>query len=115
MGAVLGLACGLRLWRMAAVATVFVLLLVVVARIEQMLTKNGARSRRMNHGHINFNPFKLACPFLPTMMWSCTAIPNGAAIATIALVTRMSACEGVGSPEGWLCIPNGENALRSLY
>jgi hypothetical protein len=25
---------------------------------------------------INRIPFKLACPFLPTMMWSCTAIPE---------------------------------------
>jgi len=45
-------------------------------------------------------PFRLACPFLPTMMWSCTAMPSGVAIATIAFVIWMSACEGDGSPEG---------------
>src|SRR5882757_7170478 len=45
-------------------------------------------------------PFKLACPFLPTMMWSCTEMPSGVAIWTIALVIWISACEGVGSPEG---------------
>jgi hypothetical protein len=33
---------------------------------------------------------------LPTMMWSCTEMPSGVAIWTIALV----ACDGVGSPEG---------------
>ena len=27
---------------------------------------------------INFNPFRLACRSLPTMMWSCTAMPSGA-------------------------------------
>jgi hypothetical protein len=52
---------------------------------------------------ISFNPFKLACPRLPTMMWSCTEIPSGVAMSTIARVIWMSACEGVGSPEGWLC------------
>ena len=52
---------------------------------------------------INRIPFKLACPFLPTMMWSCTEMPSGVAIWTIALVMWISACEGVGSPEGWLC------------
>ena len=52
---------------------------------------------------ISRSPFKLACPFLPTMMWSCTEMPSGVAMSTIALVIRMSACDGVGSPEGWLC------------
>ncbi|MEH2493686.1 hypothetical protein V1294_000165 [Bradyrhizobium sp. AZCC 1678] len=33
-------------------------------------------------------PFKLACPFLPTMMWSCTEMPSGVASWTIALVTH---------------------------
>src|ERR1700756_5148105 len=37
------------------------------------------------------------------MMWSCTAMPSGRATSTIALVISMSAREGVGSPEGWLC------------
>ena len=39
-------------------------------------------------------PFKLACPFLPTMMWSCTEMLSGAAMLAIALVIWMSACEG---------------------
>lgn len=51
--------------------------------------------------YISFIHFKLAWPVLPTMMWSCT--PSGVAICTIALVISMSACEGVGSPLGWLC------------
>jgi hypothetical protein len=29
---------------------------------------------------INFIAFKLAWPFLPTMMWSCTATPSGPAV-----------------------------------
>ncbi len=52
---------------------------------------------------ISFIPFKLACPFLPTMMWSCTEIPSGVAMSMIARVMWISACDGVGSPEGWLC------------
>jgi hypothetical protein len=51
---------------------------------------------------INRNPFKLACPSLPTMMWSCTEIPSGFATSTICWVIWMSARDGVGSPEGWL-------------
>ena len=31
--------------------------------------------------HINRNPFMLACPFLPTMMWSCTEMPSGLAMS----------------------------------
>src|SRR4029077_20760257 len=30
----------------------------------------------LDHG-ISFSVRKLACPFLPTMMWSCTNIPSG--------------------------------------
>src|SRR5881296_1693253 len=30
-------------------------------------------------------------------------MPSGAAISTIVLVIWISACDGVGSPEGWLC------------
>ena len=48
-------------------------------------------------------PFRLAWPFLPTMMWSCTEMPSGFAMSTIAFVIWMSACDGVGSPEEWLC------------
>jgi hypothetical protein len=48
----------------------------------------------------SLSPFKLVCPLLPTMMWSCTAIPSGVAISMIAFVISISACEGVGSPEG---------------
>ena len=50
--------------------------------------------------HISFMPFRLAWPPLPTMMWSCTAMPSGRATSTIACVIWMSAREGVGSPEG---------------
>ncbi len=60
---------------------------------------------------INRIPFKLACPFLPTMMWSCTEMPSGAAMSMMALVIWMSACEGVGSPEGWLCINTLEGRI----
>jgi hypothetical protein len=52
---------------------------------------------------ISRNPFKLACPSLPTMMWSCTEMPSGFATSTICCVIWMSARDGVGSPEGWLC------------
>jgi hypothetical protein len=50
------------------------------------------------------HPFKLARPFLPTMMWSCTEISSGRATVTIAWVIAMSARDGEGSPPGWLCI-----------
>jgi len=43
--------------------------------------------------YISRIPFWLACPFLPTMMWSCTEMPGGVAISTIALVLWMSACD----------------------
>ena len=49
------------------------------------------------HLQINFIPFKLACPPRPTMMWSCTETPGGAATSMIALVIWMSACDGEGS------------------
>jgi hypothetical protein len=49
---------------------------------------------------INRIPFMLACPFLPTMMWSCMEMPSGAAMSMIAVVMRMSACDGEGSPLG---------------
>jgi hypothetical protein len=53
------------------------------------------------HHHINFSAFGLACPSLPTMMWSCTAIPSGPATSMMAWVIWMSArARGVGSPEG---------------
>src|SRR4051794_34695356 len=37
------------------------------------------------------------------MMWSCTAMPSGFATSMMDCVIWMSAREGVGSPEGWLC------------
>ena len=46
--------------------------------------------------HISFSAFRLAWPSLPTMRWSCTAIPSGRATSTIARVMSMSAREGVG-------------------
>ena len=52
---------------------------------------------------ISFSPFRLAWPSLPTMMWSCTEMPSGLAISTIDCVIWMSARDGVGSPDGWLC------------
>ena len=42
---------------------------------------------------ISRNPFKLAWPPLPTMMWSCTDIPSGAAISTMAMVIWISALD----------------------
>ena len=47
--------------------------------------------------------FQVAWPSLPTMMWSCTEMPSGLAISWIDCVIWMSARDGVGSPEGWLC------------
>jgi hypothetical protein len=52
--------------------------------------------------HISFSPFKLAWPSLPTMMWSCTAMPSVRDTSMISFVISMSARDGVGSPEGWL-------------
>src|SRR5262249_42273378 len=46
--------------------------------------------------HISFIAFRLACPSLPTIRWSCTAIPSGRAMSTIAFVISMSAREGDG-------------------
>jgi hypothetical protein len=37
------------------------------------------------------------------MMWSCTEMPSGVAMSTIAFVIWMSALDGEGSPLGWLC------------
>jgi hypothetical protein len=31
------------------------------------------------------SPFKLACPFLPTTMWSCTAMPSELAMSMTGL------------------------------
>jgi hypothetical protein len=59
-----------------------------------MASRLGVKGRRI--------PFKLACPFLPTMMWSWTEMPSGVAIWTYALVIWISACDGVGSPVEWL-------------
>ena len=59
----------------------------------------GARRRLQ----ISFSAFRLACPSFPTMRWSCTAIPSARATSTIACVIWISARDGVGSPEGWLC------------
>src|SRR5215510_14033689 len=49
------------------------------------------------------SPRKLAWPFLPTTMWSWTTTPSGLPALTICFVISISAFEGVGSPEGWLC------------
>lgn len=46
---------------------------------------------------------KLSSRALPMMRWSCTVIPMTSAAATMRFVMVMSACEGVGSPDGWLC------------
>src|SRR5258708_39862966 len=59
-----------------------------------------SRNDAADEAQISFIPFKLACPFLPTMMWSCTEMPSGPAMSTMAFVIWMSACDGVGSPEG---------------
>ena len=48
-------------------------------------------------------PLQTRMPVLADDMWSCTEMPSGVAIWTIALVIWISACDGVGSPEGWLC------------
>ena len=37
-------------------------------------------------GQISRIPFRLACPPLPTMMWSCTEMPSGTEMSMIALV-----------------------------
>src|ERR1019366_7812905 len=49
-----------------------------------------ATSRTCPYSH-QLHPLRLARPFLPTMMWSCTDIPSG---TTIALVIWISACDG---------------------
>jgi hypothetical protein len=55
---------------------------------------NAALSSR---AQISLSPFMLACPFPPTMMWSCKEMPSGPAISMIALVIWISACDGEGS------------------
>src|SRR6516162_10990418 len=52
--------------------------------------------------HMSFRSLKLRCPCLPMMTWSCTAMPNTWQALMMALVISTSACEGVGSPDGWL-------------
>jgi hypothetical protein len=49
---------------------------------------------------MSFSPLRLACPSLPTMMWSCTAIPSGFATSIIACVISMSARAAAGSTDG---------------
>src|SRR5262249_19251176 len=70
------------------------------AAIEAGYTAPWAACQRLQISRI---PLRLACPPLPTMMWSCTEIPSGPAMSMIALVIWISACDGVGSPGGWLC------------
>src|SRR4051812_36435495 len=62
---------------------------------------------------ISRSPLKLAWPSLPTMMWSCTEMPRGFATSMMDCVIWMSAREGVGSPEGWLCTRMTAVALSS--
>src|SRR4029077_15388860 len=50
---------------------------------------------RATSDQISFNPLKLACPSLPTMMWSCTAMPKGRAASTIMRVISMPARDGL--------------------
>lgn len=45
----------------------------------------------------------LAYPLRPMMMWSCTAIPSRLPASMISFVISISARDGVGSPDGWLC------------
>ncbi|CUU14912.1 hypothetical protein CDS [Bradyrhizobium sp.] len=49
---------------------------------------------------------------MPTMMWSCTAMPSGFAMSMMAFVIWMSACEGEGSPEGWLWMNLSLHVMR---
>ena len=57
-----------------------------------------ARPRRRLLNQLS--PLRLAWPSLPTMMWSCTAMPSGLATSMICCVIWMSARDGVGSPDG---------------
>jgi len=52
---------------------------------------------------INLSARRLAWPPRPTMIRSCTTMPSGPAMSMMALVICTSACDGAGSPEGWLC------------
>jgi hypothetical protein len=52
-------------------------------------TRRGSHKGRSPQ--ISFNPFKLAYPSLPTMMWSCTEMPSGDATAMICYIIWMSA------------------------
>jgi hypothetical protein len=44
----------------------------------------GFRPVTRRFDQISFSPFMLAWPLLPTMMWSCTEMPSGVAMSTIA-------------------------------
>ena len=46
---------------------------------------------------------RLVCRPRPMIRWSCTVTPSGFAALIMSRVTAMSAFDGVGSPEGWLC------------
>jgi nodulation protein E len=56
-------------------------------------TPNAGKKREVNYAMSNSF----------AMMWSCTSTPSGLAAATICLVISISARDGVGSPDGWLC------------
>ncbi len=48
----------------------------------------------------SFSARKLAWPLRPMIRWSWTFTPSGLATLTMVSVIMMSACDGVGSPEG---------------
>src|SRR2546422_9458070 len=71
-----------------------------LSRYLHPLAARGDAKGRGSLVQISFKALKLACPSRHTMMWSCTAMPSGRAIAMICSVIWMSARDGVGSPEG---------------
>jgi hypothetical protein len=77
-----------------------------VGRIEEHLGLDPVSPASRGSGGIQLsNPMsrRLVWRPRPMMTWSWMVTPSGAAALTMSRVTAMSAFDGVGSPEGWLC------------
>src|SRR6267143_1821180 len=55
---------------------------------------------------------RLIWPLRPIIRWSCKTTPRAAAAFLMSWVAVMSALDGLGSPEGWLCSRINAEAMR---
>src|SRR5690606_38392255 len=74
-----------------------------VLEVGELNRREGEAGGDQGGGHMSPSCLKLATPWRPTTRWSCTAISSARAASTTCRVIWMSARDGVGSPEGWLC------------